>query len=124
MLEYDSRSLAAGGAGLALAFLCTFPSVSAIISHFREIKPKSEIYEDKDGIASEESMAAYSAKAPKILLSILTIIGFLTATSLAVLGTLNRDHDLTFIQNWLNVAQWVCTRDDRITIKILKPSRS
>jgi hypothetical protein len=112
MLEYDSRSLAVGEASLGLVFLLTFPSVSAIISHFRETKSKSEIYEDKDGTASKESMAAYSAKAPKTLLSFFTIIGFLTATSLALLGTLNRDHDLTFIQNWLNAAQWVCTRDD------------
>lgn len=112
MLEYDSRSLAVGASGLALVLLLTFPSVFAIASHFREPKSKSEIYEDKDGIASAESMAAYSAKTPKILISIFTIIGFLTATALAVLGTLNRDQDFTFLQNWLNVAQWVSTRDE------------
>jgi hypothetical protein len=111
MLEYDSRSLAAGAGGLALILLLTLPSVSAVASHFRETKSKFQVYEDKDGIASEESMAAYSAKTPKILLTIFAVFGLLTATSLAVLGTLNRDHDFTFIQNWLNVAQWVRTRD-------------
>lgn len=112
MLEYDSRSLAAGTAGLALVLLLTLPSLFAITSHFRETKSKPEIYEDKDGVASEESMAAYSAKASKILLSIFTFAGFLTATSLAVLGTLNRNDDPMFIQNWLNLAQWVCRRDE------------
>lgn len=111
MLEYDSRSLASAAGALALVLLLTFPSVFAIASHFRESKPKSEIYEDEDGVASEESMAAYSATAPKIALSLCTVLGFLTAVPLAVLGTLEHDHDSTFIQNWLSVAQWVSTRD-------------
>jgi hypothetical protein len=114
MLEYDSRSLAAGASALALVLLFTVPSVLAIASHFRETQSKPEIYEDKDGVASEESMAAYSAKAPKILISIFTTLGLSTAISLAVLSTLNRDHDFTFIQNWVNVAQWVSTRDETL----------
>jgi hypothetical protein len=111
MLEYDSRSLASCAGGLALVFLLTFPSVFAITSHFRKSKPKSEIYEDKDGIASEESMTAYSAKTPKIILSIFTVAGLLTSISLGVSGTLNRDHDSMLIQNWLIAAQWVSTSD-------------
>lgn len=124
MLEYDSRSLAVGAAGLALVLLLTFPSLFAIISHFRETKSKPEIYQDKDGIASEESMAAYSAKTPKIVLSLVTVAGFLIAIYLAILGTLNRDHDSTFILSWLKLAQWVRPRDDRRFAIILKLSRS
>jgi hypothetical protein len=119
MLEYDSRSLASGAGGLALVLLLTFPSVFAIASHFRETKPKSQIYEDKDGIASEESMAAYSAKAPKIILSLFTLAGFLTSIPLAVFGTLNRDYDSMFIENWLIAAHWVSTRDGRIIVIML-----
>ena len=110
MLEYDSRSLGVEAGGLALVLLLTFPSVFAIASHFREPKSKPEIYRDKDGSASEESMAAYSAKVPKILISAFTVAGFLTAITLAVLGT--PDQDFTSLQNWLNVAQWVSTHDD------------
>lgn len=125
MLEYDSRSLATGAAGLALVLLLTFPSLLAIISHFREAKSsKSDIYEDKDGIASEESMAAYSAKTPKIVLSLVTVAAFVISISLAILGTLNRSHDSTFILSWLKLAQWVCTRNQRVTIFMLKLSRS
>ena len=111
MLEYDSRSLASGAGALASVLVLTFPAVSAIASHFRESKPNSEIYEDKDGIASEESMAAYSAKVPKTILSLFTVAGLLTAVPLGVLGTLDLDHDSLFIPNWLNAAQWVSTRD-------------
>ena len=101
------RAFAANVAVLVLDFLLTAPSVIAIYSHFRHKKTKPRLYEDKDGVASEESMAAYSAKIPKIALTIFTIAGFAIATSLAVLTTLNRNENSTFVQNWLNVAQWV-----------------
>jgi hypothetical protein len=101
------RALAASSVVLVLDFLLTAPSVIAIHSHFRRKKTKPRRYEDKDGVASEESMAAYSAKIPKIVLGIFTIAGFVIATSLAVLTTLNRNENITFVQNWLNVAQWV-----------------
>ena len=113
MLENDSRSLASGVAGLALVLLLTFPSSIGIGSHFRESKQKSTVYEDKDGVASEESMAEYTAKIPKILLSIFSILGLFTAIALAVLGTLNQDANRMFVENWLNVGEWVHTRESR-----------
>ena len=106
-----STSFAAGAAVLALLLILTFPSLSAIASHFREPKTKVEIYKDKDGVATEHSMAAFSAKAPKTLLSIFTLLGLASSLALAVLGTLNRAHDFTFLQNWISVGQWVSTRD-------------
>lgn len=107
--SHDAQALAATAsiAVLALDLLLTAPSVIAIHSHFRNKKTKPRLYEDKDGVASEQSMAAYSAKIPKIVLAIFTIAGFAIATSLAVLTTLNRNENTTFVQNWLNVAQWV-----------------
>lgn len=111
MLEYDSRSLASGAAALSLVALLTLPSVIGVLSHFREPKSKPALYEDKDGVASEKSMADYKATYPKILLSISTVLGFAAAVSLAVLGTLDRDLDPMFLENWLNAGQWVCTRE-------------
>lgn len=99
--------MAANIAVLVLDFLLTAPALIAIHSHFRHKNSKPRLYQDKDGVASEESMAAYSAKIPKIMLTICTIAGFAIATSLAVLTTL--DQNGTFVQNWLNVAQWVKT---------------
>lgn len=105
--ELHSRSFAVGLAGLVLVFLLTLPSLIGIVAHFREPKTKSTIYEDEDGVATEESMAGYSTLVPKLLLSILTALGLLTAIALGILATVNVDEDPMCVENWLNVAQWV-----------------
>jgi hypothetical protein len=106
MLENDSRSLVSGAVGLVLVFLLTLPSVAGVASHLRAPKPKSNIYEDKDGVATEKSVAQYSAKIPKIFLSIFAVLGFGTAVALAAVELLGGDDVL---ESWLNVAQWVRT---------------
>jgi hypothetical protein len=110
MLENDSRSLVSGAAGLVLVFLLTLPSLASAASHLRESKPKSKsksnIYEDKDGIATENSVTEYSARIPKIFLSVFATFGLGTSIALAVLDTLARSDAL---ESWLNFAQWVRT---------------
>lgn len=110
MLETDSRSLAAGIAFLVLVLLLTFPSLIGIASHFRDPKPKSTTYEDKDGVATEKSVAAYSTRIPKISLGIFTVSGLSLSIALALIGIVGAD-DGMFVENWLNVAQWVSSRD-------------
>jgi hypothetical protein len=109
MLEDDSRSLVAGITSLALVLLLTLPSIFYVVSHLRDSKPKPDIYEDQDGVSTEKSMAEYSAKLPKFLLGIFAIAGLGTSICLAILDTL-RD-DSMFLENWLNVSQWVSPRD-------------
>ena len=104
MLENDSRSLVAGVAGLACVFLLTIPSISGGASHLRESKPQPNIYEDKDGVATEKSVAEYSTKIPKIFLSIFVFLGLGTSIALAVLETLA---GIDVVESWLNVGQWV-----------------
>ena len=108
MLDYGSNSLAAAAASLLLTALFTTPALIGVLSHFREPKSKPAIYEDEDGAASEESMAAYTVTYPKILLSIFAVLGFASAISLAVLGTLDRSLDHLFLENWFTAGQWVC----------------
>ncbi|TVY89179.1 ATP-dependent bile acid permease, partial [Lachnellula willkommii] len=105
MFHHQSESLVSGVVGTALIFLLTSPSVFAIISHLRAPKANAEIYKDKDGAATPESMAKYSAKIPKILLVVLVVLGFLTSTALAVLATLGH-RSPTVVEDWLNAAQW------------------
>jgi hypothetical protein len=105
--EFHSRAFAAGLFGLCLNFLFTVPSLIGIVAHFREKKSKSTVYEDKDGVASEDSMAEYSTSIPKLLLSIFTALGLLTAVALGVLATVDTKEDPMFFENWFNVAQWV-----------------
>jgi len=111
MADVVQQSTAAGGAALAIVVLLTIPSFIDHIAHLKEPKSKASIYEDKDGVATAESMAKYSTTIPKILLTIFTTFGLLTATALAILATLQHDQYLMFVENWLNVASWVSTRD-------------
>lgn len=105
--EFHTRAFAAGVSGLCVITILTVPSLIGIVSHFRESKSKSTVYEDKDGVATEESMAEYSTVIPKFLLSIFTTLGLLTAVALGVLATVNTEVDPMFLENWINVAQWV-----------------
>lgn len=104
---YNTGSPASGAAALLLVALLTLPSVISLVSHFRELKTKPARYEDKDGVASEESVAKYTARSPKILLSLFTVLGLATAIALVILGILNRGLDPRFLENWLAVAEWV-----------------
>jgi hypothetical protein len=122
MLENDSRSLAAGGAGVVLISLLTLPSLFRTVSHFRSSTPKPLRYEDKDGIATDESIDSYSAKFSKVLLTIFNLLGLSTAIALAVLGTLD-SRMVLFIEPWLNVAQWVSPRDVRRYGKIINSTQ-
>lgn len=106
MLENISTSLAAGSAGLALVLILTIPSIINITSHLRTPKPASNIYEDKDGVATEKSVSEYSAKVPKIFLGIFTIAGLFTSIALAVFETIE-GREWMFVENWLNFGQWV-----------------
>jgi len=106
MLGSDSRSLVAGVTGFGLILLLTLPSLYGIVSHLRGPKSKPELYADKDGIATKESVARYSAKIPKILLSIFTISGLCMSIALAALRTLDQETWM-FKENWINAAGWV-----------------
>ncbi|PVH84104.1 P-loop containing nucleoside triphosphate hydrolase protein [Cadophora sp. DSE1049] len=105
MLENISTSLAAGSSSLILVALLTTPSILNIASHLRSPKSISEIYEDKDGVATEKSVEEYSAKIPKAFLGIFTIAGLGSSIALAVLASIE-GWDWMFVENWLNVAQW------------------
>lgn len=107
MLELHTKAFSAGVAGLCIVVLFTFPSLIEIVSHFREPKSKSRIYEDKDGVATEKSMAEYSVTIPKFILAILITLGLLTAVALGVLATVKPEADSMFVENWINASYWV-----------------
>ena len=117
-------ALASSSAGLVLVFLLTLPSAHGIVSHFRETKPKPDhAYEDKDGIATEESAAAYSATLPKALLSIFSVLGLLASIALAVLASINTASGMT-VENWLTAGLGVRIRAYRSQKHLLIPSVS
>ncbi|TAQ84026.1 hypothetical protein B7494_g7650 [Chlorociboria aeruginascens] len=105
MRYYDWRSIAAGAVGTTLILILTFPSLMSILSHFRAHTSKSELYQDRDGVATEGSTAAFTAKLPKTVLSIFTVLGLGTSIALAVIGTVNPG-DGMILESWLNSVQW------------------
>ena len=107
MLENDARSLASGGVGIVLILLLTLPTISGVLSHFRSSKSQAATYEDEDGVATDKSIAAYSARIPKTLLAVFNTFGLLTSIALAVISTLD-SQKLMCLENWLNTVQWVC----------------
>ncbi len=104
-----SISLACGIAGLVLVLISTFSSLYLVASTaFKSKQPNSEkIYQDEDGVATEESIAKYSTTRTKIVICVLSLLGLGISIALAVLGTLNLSNDGFLIQDWLNAASWV-----------------
>jgi len=97
MFEKDSTVLLSGVVALG----------SILVSHLRISQSKPEIYEDRDGTATKESLGKFSTKLPKTLLAVFTLAGLFVSMTLAVLGTLNDDG--LFLENWISAAQWVRT---------------
>lgn len=101
-------SLAAGTLGLALVTISSAASLRRIAPTLRTRKDAElpPIYEDADGTATAETMAAYSTTAPKTAIGLLAVLGLGVSVALAVLGTLDRRVGF-FLENWFNVAAWV-----------------
>ena len=106
-------STAAGGAALIVIAILTIPAIIDHVARLREKKEKACLYEDDDGIATEESIANYSTVVPKVLLGIFTTLGLLTAIALAVLAIVHQNKTLVKVEDLLNVAAWVRVRDAR-----------
>ena len=118
MLE-DSKSFTASVVGLVLVSFLTLPSIVRSISHLRASKSENAIYEDKDGIATEKSMREFSAKTPKILISLFSVAGLLASIALAILDTIH-EVDGLFVENWCNAAAWV-SPGDAVLIMLISP---
>ena len=70
------------------------------------------VYEDKDGIATEESMAEFetSNQKPLMLVFIIALLGLSVSFAVAVFGTVRRQDAFTklcLLQLWLLFAAWV-----------------
>jgi len=105
--------LAIPPAGAAIIFLLSIPSVIALVAYLRDGQPKLSGYQDKDGIATEQAVEAYSAQIPKILICTCASLGFVASTALAVVITIFfiKDGDGygygNFLGNWFAFASSV-----------------
>ena len=75
------------------------------------------LYEDEDGVATEESMARFSIKRQFVAIFLAAPVGIATSFCLAVWATVLKDSfsELTLVQLWLLFAAWVsvlvCVRE-------------
>lgn len=98
-------------ASFSLVVLLSLPSIWRLAkAPWRVNSPSSPaLYEDEDGVATEESMARFSAKRQFVVIFFTAAIGIAASFSLAVWATVLRDSflDLTIVQLWLLFASWV-----------------
>jgi hypothetical protein len=74
--------------GVGLIGLCSAPALSSTVKRFtRRQERKQDVYEDEDGSATPESMAAYSAKIPKALVLTSAGVGLAVSTTLLVISS-------------------------------------
>lgn len=111
MAQRNKESLAGAIGGVILILLTTTPALLQLekkthVSRSAQ-KKSGQVYEDKDGAATEASEAAYSATLPLCLICAFSLLGFVVSTTLAILVTLDITRDGMFIENWLIVTAWV-----------------
>jgi hypothetical protein len=97
-------------ASIILIAFSTIPSISRLTKR-RRVKPAndSNLYEDADGVATEESMARYSTNHFYIITLVLATIGVATSLALAIYTTLQRHNfsHLCLVRIWLLFPSWV-----------------
>jgi hypothetical protein len=105
LLHSFSRPVDIASFALAIV-LATFSVRVSFLSRKRRashVEPK--IYQDKDGVASEESVKAYSVRTQNILLILFTVLGVSVALVEAILITI-RDPANTS-EAWAGFILWV-----------------
>lgn len=103
-----------GLTALTLVFITTIPTLLNLLKRAKsQYKANGydeihKLYEDKDGVATEESQNQYSATVPKYSTLFGSIIGLATSIAIAVLISVNSVRNLD-IENWLVFGSWVIT---------------
>jgi hypothetical protein len=92
-------------AALILSITLGATTYNAFSSPSRSESSKTGLYEDKDGVATEETQKAYSVKLQNIFATIFTTAGFAVSLTNAVLATQNEEASTT--DGWLQFSLWV-----------------
>jgi hypothetical protein len=107
----ESTSLCAEVSGLGLVAAASIPALRRIVQRLflskrRHYHPRGERYEDKDGVAAEISVKAFSDKIQRGIIACCSVIGLSASLGLAMIATLRQDQALDIAQ-WLRFATWV-----------------
>lgn len=103
-------SIVVAAIGFGLLAAASTPTVLTFNEKIKRRKEYAEdnnlLYEDKDGVATEESQKKFSTIIPRSLSVTGSIIGSLLSVAEAVLRTSDPGRSL-FIESWLVFASWV-----------------
>ena len=101
--------------GFTALILIFFTSLPALISFFYQATSKeknetsnetSELYQDQDGIATEETQKAYSAALPKYIALSCSLLGWSASTIVAVFTTVHPVSNI-YVEHWVGFVTWV-----------------
>jgi hypothetical protein len=110
MQDSITTSLATASLALVLVGLLSLPAASQCFQRCTASKSQFEDlldrYEDEDGIASEESQAAYSDFVPRLILILVSIVGTVDCLISSILVTTHAAVPLV-VEQWLQFATWV-----------------
>lgn len=119
MQDSTSTSLIAAVVCLVLVALLSVPAAWENVLRFTATKSQYQDlphnYEDEDGVATEESEAAYSDFVPRLVLILISVVGLLDSLALAVLAT-SRSYLALRIEQWLQFATWIFLLVQAITL--------
>lgn len=94
-------------AALAITVLTTVAALTSVFRQLRSGKPKDRFYEDRDGCATPQSLAAFSTKGIKVLILLFSAFGAGTSAASLILSSLHSDDDELILENALRTATWV-----------------
>ncbi|PHH60274.1 hypothetical protein CDD81_1902 [Ophiocordyceps australis] len=90
---------------LFITVLNTFPSISAIAIQIRQSNPRDNFYHDLDGDSPPEARAAFSNRAAKRDVVILSLLGCTSAFAVSILSSISQEPTLA-VESWLLAASW------------------
>ncbi|TWU75276.1 hypothetical protein ED733_006155 [Metarhizium rileyi] len=103
-------------AALGATSLITLPGLFASLAQARDRTPPDNFYEDVDGKATPETMAAFSNKKPKACILVFSVLGFGLSITSAVLSFLNPLGDGLNLENWLTTGTWAAVVSQAVFI--------
>lgn len=118
-------SVAVALACLVVVVLCTIPALVQLIQRLRKHKDQyrelSSRYEDKDGVATEASQAAYSDLVQRLILVLLSTVAVLDTLAFAVYITTG-PVALLRLEQWFQFGTWILILAQAVVIYITSSS--
>ena len=107
----EIASLVTGAVGCFVIVLVSYSSLSRTLKNVSRHERQGdgeppELYEDEDGMATEETQNAFYDTLPRVLVAVTTGVGVLVSLALAVFGAV-RPHGSLFIEAWISFGAWV-----------------